>query len=96
VWRAHDDGGASPGDPGGPHAAKRGMSASTASQGPGVVEVLARFSDPTRCADLPLHAVLVVLMQIACGMTRLTALQNALVARMLTARGSLAPGEGGP
>jgi hypothetical protein len=49
---------------------------------PDLVDFLALFNDPTRCADLPLDAVPVVLMQIAAGITRLTALETALAARM--------------
>ena len=57
-----------------------------APHGPGVVNFLAVFNDPTRCATLPLDAVAPLLMQIAARMTRLTALQNALAARVLTAQ----------
>ena len=47
------------------------------------VDFLAVFNDPTLCATLPLDAVAPLLLQMAIGMTRLTALQNALAARML-------------
>jgi excisionase family DNA binding protein len=53
-----------------------------------VVDFLVLLNDPTRCADLPLETVPVVLMQIASGLTRLTALQDALAARMAQAPGA--------
>jgi excisionase family DNA binding protein len=53
------------------------------------------FNDPTLCATLPLDAVAPLLMQIAVGMTRLTALQHALAARVLAARELLSAGEEG-
>jgi predicted DNA-binding transcriptional regulator AlpA len=60
------------------------------------VDCLAVFNDPTLCATLPLHAIAPLLMQIAAGMTRLTALQNALSARLLaTTAGGSAPRPGG-
>lgn len=52
-----------------------------APHGPGVVDFLAVLNDPSLCATLPLDAVAPLLMQIAAGMTRLTALQNALAAQ---------------
>jgi hypothetical protein len=50
------------------------------------IDFLTLFNDPTRCTDLPVEVVPIVLMQIAAGMTRLTALQNVLAARMLAQR----------
>ena len=52
----------------------------------GPVDFLTVFNDPTLCATLPLDAVAPLLMQIAAGMTRLTALQTALAARVLAAQ----------
>jgi predicted DNA-binding transcriptional regulator AlpA len=56
------------------------------------VDFLTVFNDPTLCATLPLDAVAPLLMQIAAGMTRLTALQNALAARVLAAQDQLPTG----
>jgi predicted DNA-binding transcriptional regulator AlpA len=49
------------------------------------VDFLAVFNDPSLCATLPLSAVPPLLMQLAARLTRLTALQNALAARVLSA-----------
>jgi predicted DNA-binding transcriptional regulator AlpA len=60
------------------------------------VAFLAVFNDPTLCATLPPDAVAPLLMQVAAGLTRLTALQNALAARVLTATAGPAPSPSGP
>jgi hypothetical protein len=62
----------------------------------GAVDFLTLWNDPTRCAELPLEAIPAVLLQIASGLTRLTALQNALAARMLGAPGPRPPSRGAP
>jgi excisionase family DNA binding protein len=63
---------------------------------PDPVDFLAVFTDPSLCDTLPLAAVAPLLLQVAAGLTRLTALQNALAARMLTAAPSPAPSPSGP
>jgi excisionase family DNA binding protein len=52
---------------------------------PDPVDFLAVLNDPSLCATLPLSAVPPLLMQLAGGLTRLTALQTALAARVLSA-----------
>jgi hypothetical protein len=47
------------------------------------IDFLTLFNDPTRCTDLPVEVVPIVLLQMSAGMTRLTALQDALAARLL-------------
>jgi excisionase family DNA binding protein len=47
------------------------------------VDFLAVFNDPSLCATLPRDAVAPLLMQVVAGMMRLTALQEALAARIL-------------
>jgi predicted DNA-binding transcriptional regulator AlpA len=62
---------------------------------PDPADFLAIFNDPGLCATLPVSAVPPLLMQLAAGLTRLTALQNALAARVLTATASPAPSSSG-